>query len=199
MPKKKFLLPKCSFSILPASYLVKELEKMADHISESEFSKLIHEHQGIIRKVCAVYGRTEAEREDLSQEILIRLWKGLPSFREQSRISTWMYRVALNTAISQQRKHRRQPRFESLPEHPISEPVDSGGEVEKEQISALYCAIGQLKAVEKAIILLYLEEHSYEEIAEITGLSKSNVSVKLVRIRRKLEKIIHEILNRAPQ
>lgn len=170
---------------------------MAAQLSEQEFGRLIHEHQGIIHKVCRVYGRTKTEREDLFQEILIRLWKGLPSFREEAKLSTWLYRVALNTAISEQRKWKRRIRFDPLPEQPLPSPDTAASEEEGAQIDALYRGIEQLKPVEKAIILLYLEEKSYQEIAEITGLSKSNVSVRLVRIRRKLETIVQSILNAA--
>ncbi len=167
---------------------------MTDPVSEKDFSRLIYQHQGIIRKVCSVYGRSEAEREDLAQEIMIRLWKGLPTFRNQSKITTWIYRVALNTAISLQRKQQVRIRTESMPEGPIPEPASPGGGEKEEQIKALYQGINQLKPIEKAIILLYLEENSYQEIADITGLSKSNISVKLVRIKAKLEKIVQAIL-----
>ena len=166
---------------------------MTDPVSEKEFSRLIYDNQGIIRKVCSIYGRSESEREDLAQEIMIRLWKGLPAFRKESKISTWIYRIALNTAISQQRTLRRRIRLESLPEEPLPDPTPSSAG-EEEQVKALYRGIDRLKPLEKAIILLYLEEKSYQEIAEITGLSKSNVSVKLVRIKAKLEKIVQNIL-----
>lgn len=139
---------------------------MAAQPSEQEFGRLIHEHQGIIHKVCRVYGRTKAEREDLFQEILIRVWKGLPAFRKEAKLSTWLYRVALNTAISEQRKWKRRIRFDPLPKHPLPSPDTSDSEVEAAQVDALYRGIGQLKPVEKAVILLYLEEKSHQEIAE---------------------------------
>lgn len=170
---------------------------MTGQVSESEFSKIVYEHQGIIRKVCSVYGRSKVESEDLCQEIMIRLWKGLSTFREQSKISTWIYRVALNTAISLQRKKRREIHLESLPDKGIPDPAPATPNDEEEQVTALYRGIEQLKPLEKAIILLYLEEKSYQEIAEITGLSKSNVSIKLVRIKTKLERIVQAILQTA--
>lgn len=169
------------------------------NISETEqkFNKLIYENQAILHKICHVYCEVEADREDLFQEMIINLWKGFASFKRKASFSTWMYRVALNTAISQTRKRKKRFWERTTLEKDVAYEENKDKQEKEIQLNALYSAIRQLKKVERAIILLYLEEKSYQEIAEITGLSKSNVSVKLVRIKLKLEKIVKSILSKS--
>ncbi len=159
--------------------------------NKREFSKLIQKNQGIIHKVTLVYTNSVVEREDLFQEICLQLWKSYSNFRNESQFSTWMYRVALNTAISSIRKKKNGFAFESMKDENrlVAEPTE-----EKENVKLLYRAISKLNQIDKAIILLWLEEKNYEEIASIMGISKSNVSVKLVRIKRKLEELINETI-----
>lgn len=163
---------------------------MTMQISESEFEEIVYENQSLIVNVCNVYCKTQADRDDLFQDITINLWKGLASFKGKSKLSTWIYRVSLNTAISKVRKNRRNKTSypEKIPE------INSAHQEEDNNnhslIRALYSGIEKLKPVEKAIILLYLESHSYEQIANIVGISKQNVSVKLVRIKKKLKVLI---------
>lgn len=154
---------------------------------KKEFSELIEKYQAIIHKVTMVYTNGPADREDLFQEICLQLWRSYPNFREEAKFSTWMYRVALNTAISDVRKKNRDLHFEQLLDNDRTETEPSD---EKEQIQLLYRAISKLNRIDKAIILLWLDEKSYDEIASILGISKTNVSVKLVRIKRKLEELI---------
>ncbi|WP_321371097.1 sigma-70 family RNA polymerase sigma factor [uncultured Draconibacterium sp.] len=154
---------------------------------KKEFSELIEKHQAIIHKVTMVYTNGPADREDLFQEICLQLWRSYSNFREEAKFSTWMYRVALNTAISDIRKKNRDLHFEQLHDNDRIETEPSD---EKEQIRQLYRAISKLNRIDKAIILLWLDEKSYDEIASILGISKTNVSVKLVRIKRKLEEMI---------
>lgn len=154
------------------------------------FLELIHRHQSIIHKICIVYSKNRADREDLQQEIILQLWKSFPSFREDAAFSTWMYRVALNTAISQTKKGRFFIDSNLSPEIPY-DPSESYALSEEVQI--LYKAISRLKKIEKAIILLWLEERSYEEIADSIGISVKNVSVRLVRIRTRLAEIIKKL------
>ena len=154
---------------------------------KKEFSELIEQHQAIIHKITMVYANGRANREDLFQEICLQLWKSYPNFREEAQVSTWMYRVALNTAISNVRKEKKLLSFESLRE---TERIEQDANVEDEKIKLLYRAISKLNHIDKAIILLWLEEKNYEEIASIMGTSKNNVSVKLVRIKRKLEELV---------
>jgi len=159
--------------------------------NKKEFSGLIKANQRIIHKITFIYADGKADQEDLFQEICLQLWKAYPNFREESKFSTWMYRVALNTAISTIRKKKNNVEFELLkdqgqiPEIPTED---------KEDIEKLYKAISKLNRIDKAIILLWLEEKSYDEIASIMGTTKSNVSVKLVRIKRKLEELIMETI-----
>lgn len=154
---------------------------------EKEFLTIITENQGIIHKVCSIYCNSEEDRRDLFQEILVQLWKSFPSFRSESKFSTWMYRVALNTAITSFKKDKRQPDksgipFENL--HLPEELYDSGAE---DQIRMLNNAVSQLTGIEKSIILLFLEDKKYEEIAEITGITQNYVRVKMNRIKKKLK------------
>lgn len=154
---------------------------------EKQFLQLIHEHQGIIYKVSALYRDRREDREDLFQEIVYQLWKSYPGFRGESKPGTWIYRVALNTAIAIYRKPqlkidhypRLPPDLHSLREDSISENEDR-----------LFEALGKLSDTEKAIIALYLDEFSYKEIAAITGFSETNIGVRLNRIKTKLKEII---------
>ncbi|QIA09911.1 sigma-70 family RNA polymerase sigma factor [Draconibacterium halophilum] len=156
---------------------------------KKEFSELIEKYQAIIHKVTMVYTNGPADREDLFQEICLQLWRSYPNFREEAKFSTWMYRVALNTAISDVRKKNKDLHFEQLRDNDRMETEPSD---EKEQMKLLYRAISKLNRIDKALILLWLEEKSYDEIAAIMGTTKGNVSVKLVRIKRKLEELVSE-------
>lgn len=163
---------------------------MTHERTHRHFLELVHGHQSIIHKICFVYSGNRTDREDLQQEIILQLWKSFPSFRENAAFSTWMYRVALNTAINQTRKAGFF--VDSRPDREIScDPFES--QAMSEEIQLLYQAIGRLKTVEKAIILLWLEEKSYEEIAETIGITVKNVSVKLVRIRARLAELIEKL------
>ena len=152
---------------------------------QKEFIQLIREHEGIIYKISRVYFELEEDQQDLYQEIVYQLWKSFDSFRGGSKWSTWMYRVALNTAISFLKKNKSKARkvgSEYL-EHFKLEPFDP---VLEERVEWLYKSIQQLTVVEKGIILLYLEGKSHEEIAGITGFTQSNVGTRISRIKEKL-------------
>ena len=158
---------------------------------EKEFLQIITDNQGIIHKVCSIYCDLEEDRRDLFQEIIAQLWKSYPSFRSESKFSTWMYRVALNTAITSFKKDKRQPdrsgiSFETL--HLADEMYDTRTE---DQIKMLHRAVSQLTGVEKSIILLFLEDKKYEEIAEITGITQNYVRVKMNRIKKKLKLLMN--------
>lgn len=155
------------------------------------FFERVYPNQAIIHKVCNLYAHAKADREDLFQEILIQLWRAFPSYKGESKFSTWMYRVCLNTAISGLRKEKRKPLFSFLEtENELLIPEDLSFITENEQVAELYKAINQLSDIDKAIILLYIEENSYEEIAQIMGLTLTNVGVKINRIKVKLESIV---------
>jgi len=155
-----------------------------------QFLELIHRHQSIIHKVCFIYAKKSSDREDLQQEIILQLWKSYPSFKGDAAFSTWMYRVALNTAINQTRRPGLVVDSTSTPDVPY-DPADSYHL--SEEIQILYRAISRLRKIEKAVILLWLEERSYEEIAASIGITVKNVSVKLVRTKEKLAEIITKL------
>ena len=157
---------------------------MADPLNEV-FVGEVNQNLGIAHKVCRLYFTDPNDREDVLQEMMYQLWKSYPGFDRRSRFSTWMYSVCLNTALTYVRKNRKH-RNESL--SPMHDRIaDQSPGNQDEAISLLYEAIATLSRLNKAIILLYLEDMSYDDIASVTGLTKSNVSVKLVRIKRELE------------
>jgi RNA polymerase sigma-70 factor, ECF subfamily len=137
---------------------------------------------------CRIYKKDTADREDLFQEILYNAWHSYPRFEGRSKFSTWLYRVALNTALHQNRKDRQTANLA----HVESKAFDPFEEEEVDTLKILYKAIDQLSPLEKSIVILFLDEQSYSEIAEITGLSVSNVGVKLNRIKMKIKKIMSD-------
>lgn len=156
---------------------------------EKEFTQLVNDHRALIFKVCNLYCADRESRADLFQEVVLQLWKSFPSFRRESTGSTWIYRVALNTAISNFRKESRKPERRSIGLEEFDIP-DMTSADDNERTSALTLAITKLTEIEKAIIMLYLDEKSYDEIGEIIGISISNVGVRLNRIKSKLSKLI---------
>lgn len=157
---------------------------------EETFVEMINANRGIIYKVCNLYCLEKEYKQDLFQEIVLQLWKAFPTFRNESLRTTWMYRVALNTAISNFRKEIRKPARRSISHSEFQIPDIPRFEEESENLGLLKQAIQRLTKIEKAIIMLYLEEKSYEEMSDIMGISKSNIGVKLNRIKTKLETII---------
>ena len=157
---------------------------------EKEFINLVYNHIGILHKVCNSYFIKNPNKEDYFQEILIRLWKAYPNFRNQSSFSTWMYRVTINSAIDIIRKVSIQPVHTELSRSEFEISV-SFNFTESDEKDKLYSIINELNINEKAIILMYLDEFSYEEIADNIGISKSNVGVKINRIKNKLIKIFN--------
>ena len=166
---------------------------MAAAFQES-FLQLIEEYKLIIYKIAAVYALSQDGRQDLVQEIVLSLWKAFPSFRREAKVSTWIYRIALNTAISNYRQDHYQRKkvaltheqVFSLPEHPVAD--------WSEELRLLYQAIQQLAGLDRAIILLYLDEKSYQDISAITGLSTAAVGMRLKRIKEKLTTLIQSPL-----
>ncbi len=155
---------------------------------EKEFVQIISQNQGIIHKVCSIYCDSEEDRRDLFQEILAQLWKSFLSFRNEAKFTTWMYRVALNTAITSFKKDKRKPDQSNLEIENFQLAVEEYDHETEEQIKLLYKAIANLSGIEKSIVLLYLENKKYEEIAEITGITQNYVRVKMNRIKKKLKK-----------
>jgi RNA polymerase sigma-70 factor (ECF subfamily) len=151
-----------------------------------QFTQVIKEHEKLIFKVCTLYTYNASDRDDLYQEIVYQLWKSFASFNGKSKISTWMYRVAMNTAIYSMKLEKRA--IKTIPiDGSLLQFSEDLNKREEEQVSLLYQQIQQLNVFEKGIIFLYLEAKSHEEIAEVMGISTSNVGTRLSRIREKLK------------
>jgi len=157
---------------------------------EDSFVTLISNNENLIYKICNIYGDNEVDREDLKQEIVFQLWKSYPNFRKEAKVQTWMYKVALNTALYFKRKKNISTARLSNTEYN----EDESNLRFEEQLEDLYKAIRNLKNIDRAIILLYLEKKTYLQISEIVGLSEKNIGVKLVRIREKLKNIVNKDL-----
>jgi len=159
---------------------------MRDH-TEQEFLSVIKEYERVIYKVCYLYATKNAPLNDLYQEVVLNIWKAFGKFRGESKISTWIYRIALNTCISFIRKEKNIPEIVTLTQE-ASWMTDDQDELQV-MLKELHQLINRLGQLDKSIILLYLEEKSYEEIAEIMGLTVTNVATKLSRIKDKLRKM----------
>ncbi len=159
---------------------------------EAKFVEIIQQNQGIIHKVCAMYVDGEEDRRDLFQEIVLQLWKSYPKFRGEAKVSTWMYRVALNTAISHYRKKRKRPQKSELSDSVYRIADTEYDYAYEEKLKILRDAIEQLNKVEKAILMLYLEDKDYAEIAETVGITQNYVRVRMNRIKNKLKQILNK-------
>jgi len=160
---------------------------------EKEFAQRVNESQGIIHKVCRMYCDDQTHREDLFQEIVLQLWKSYSSFRGESKFSSWMYRVALNVAIQDFRKEKKR-KYLFLESFELKEPNTLPKDDNKdERITALYQGISKLDKIEKAIMMLHLDEVPNDEIAEIVGITQNYVRVKMTRIRTKLAETIKTV------
>jgi len=159
------------------------------NIKEKDFMELLNQHKNLIYKVCHFYATDEYLKQDLFQEIVIQLWKSYESFRNKSKVSTWMYRVALNTALSEKRRSKTKITlsFIGLSHADQSDENDISGN--HENINMLYSAISQLTEIEKALVMLYLDDKSYEEMNEVLGISQGALRVKMNRIKEKLRHI----------
>ena len=150
-------------------------------VLEQEFVRMIQEYKAVIYKVTSFYVDEQTTIDDLYQDVVLNLWKSYPNFRHESAESTWIYRIALNTCISYYRKGKNKPQHvEFTPEIKVFTE-------ENESIGTLYALINQLGKLEKALIFLYLEDRPYKEITEIMGITSTNVSTKVNRIKEKLK------------
>lgn len=149
------------------------------------FVALIKEHQGLIYKVTKLYTNSKEDAEDLYQDIVYQLWKSLGTFRNESKISTWIYRIALNASITHLRKEKRKGSQLAVTEELLNK-EDTKDHLQEEQFEIMYAYLKKLNEVEKGIIFLYLEGKSYDEIAAITGFTASNVGTRLSRIKQKI-------------
>ncbi len=155
---------------------------------ETSFLANVNQNIRIVHRVChAYFPRDAVEREDVFQDIMYQLWKSYPQFKGESKFSTWMHKVALNTVITHIRRSTRKPRSSELTDSIAHGPDMNEHLYQEEEAHLLYEAIDTLTDIDKAIILLHLEDQDYDEIASITGLTRTNVSVRLVRIKRALK------------
>lgn len=156
--------------------------------TERQFAKTVREHKSTIYTVCYMFSKDDDEVNDLFQEVLINLWKGYDSFGHRSDIRTWIYRVALNTCISLDRKKRRTGTVRLAMDINLFEDRDE----DTRQVDLLHKRISRLQPFDRAIVLLWLEDLSYEEIGQIVGISTKNVSVRLFRIREQLKNMSND-------
>lgn len=157
---------------------------------EQEFLALIEENKRIIYKVSLMYSDGPDHQQDIYQDIVLNLWTSFPSFRGDSKDSTWVYRIALNTCISELRRKKSKPLTTPLT-YDLEQLIDDDGAY-REQVRELYRLINRLSQLERAVILLWLDEKSYDEIGSILGITPSNVGVKINRIKEKLRQMNNE-------
>lgn len=162
--------------------------QMVNQNKAGEFLKQLKQHKGIVIKICNTYCTEKNEKEDLAQEIVFNLWKAFADYTPDYKFSTWMYRIALNVAISFYRKEKRSLQFSPYSENLIVFDDDSKvEEVLMGNLTLLQEIIKELKEIDKSIMLLYLDDKSYKEIAEIIGMSESNVGTRINRIKQYLK------------
>lgn len=156
---------------------------------EQQFIAIIESHRQVIYKVCYMYAADDDHFKDLYQEVLINLWRGIDRFRGDAQLSTWIYRTSINTCVTYYRRNHKHDEMLSLEGVSV---VDNDDGTRLQQIKELYRLISRLDRMEKAIILLWLDEKSYDEISEIVGLSRNNVASRLRRIKIKLQHFSEE-------
>lgn len=159
------------------------------HHRDEQFTELIRENDARLRRICRVYARDPEQERDLYQDILVQVWRSLPSFRGDSAVETWLYRVALNTALGQRRERatRRETSLQAQPQALRARtPAPDQAFESKQRLDRLHGAIDRLGDVEKALVAMYLDGRTYRDMADVLGISANNVGVKLHRIRKRL-------------
>lgn len=158
---------------------------------EHSFVTNLEKNQNIVHKICRIYTNDQEEHNDLFQEITIQLWKAYPKFRGDSKFSTWMYRVALNTAITLYRKSKRSIRTDNFDDVSFKIKADEYDDETEQQLKLMYQAVKQLNDIDKALVFLYLEDQSYRDISKTLGISEINARVKMNRVKTKLKSILN--------
>jgi RNA polymerase sigma-70 factor (ECF subfamily) len=162
---------------------------MGKDLGQERFAALLEEHQGILFKAANSYCRNAADREDLIQEIRVQLWRAFSAYDERRPFSTWMYRIALNVAISFARRTRQRERFTvPLDTSEAERIVADAAQEPDERLEALYRILNSLDELNRALLLLYLDDYSYREIAEILGITETNVATKISRLKQQIRK-----------
>lgn len=158
-------------------------------MNEQEFANIVREHKSTIYTVCYMFSKNQDEVDDLFQEVLLNLWRGIEHFKGESKLATWIYRISLNTCISADRKKKKHATETLSQQADIYAATD---EAETRQLQMLHKRVHRLRPFDRAIVLLWLEGLPYDEIGAITGISAKNVSVRLVRIREELKQMTDE-------
>ena len=158
---------------------------MAQKELQERFQVLLVEHKRILYKICNSYCRNRDDRDDLAQEITIQLWTSFGSFDERCRFSTWMYRVALNVAISFWRRESTRTRYVVSDHETLVNVIDESSS-QSDEVAGLYRCIAELDPVSKALVLLWLDGHTYQEIAVVLGITETNVATKINRLKQRL-------------
>lgn len=158
---------------------------------EHKFVTDLERHQNIVHKICRIYTNDQASHNDLFQEITIQLWNAYPKFRGDSKFSTWMYRVALNTAITLYRKNKRGIQTQDYDTVHFRIQAEEYDPVQEQQLKLLYNAVKELNDIEKALVFLYLEDKNYKDISETLGITEVNARVKMNRVKTKLRNILN--------
>ncbi|MDX1601925.1 MAG: sigma-70 family RNA polymerase sigma factor [Salinimicrobium sediminis] len=158
---------------------------------EHEFVSNLEKHQNIVHKICRMYTNDREAHNDLFQEVTIQLWKAYPKFRGDSKFSTWMYRVALNTAITLYRKSKKDLHTQDFDEVSFKIKAEVYDDEVEQQLQLMYKAVKELNDIDKALVFLYLEDQSYKEISDTLGISEVNARVKMNRIKKTLKNILN--------
>lgn len=169
------------------------LTKKKKQLSSNFFNISIRPYAAIIIKICRAYTHTQEDFEDYYQEVCLQIWRSKDNFKEQSTWSTWIYRLTLNVCMTLQKK-KKIP-IAPLDKHDFQIAQTETSSSNTEDINHLYAAIRKLSDIDRAVILLYLEEKSYQEIADIIGTSPTNIGVRINRIKKRLKKILNEQIN----
>lgn len=163
-------------------------------MSSDFYTSSILPHAAIIIKICRAYTNSQEDFEDYYQEVCLQIWKSRNNFREQSKWSTWVYRLSLNVCLTLLKKNKSKDQHfasDALPQ----EAIEDSQTFSDESLNQLYDAIRQLSEVDRAVILLYLEEKTYQQIAEIIGTNPNNIGVRIKRIKERLKKLLHGKVN----
>jgi RNA polymerase sigma factor (sigma-70 family) len=156
---------------------------------QAPFLALLESHRALVYKVARIYGRSSADRDDLAQEIVVHLWRTYPRYDERLKFSTWTYRIALNVAISWQRRERTQTRHVDTADADVFESVailDASTAADDADLSLLYASIDKLDELNKALVMLYLDDKSHKEMSEVLGITVTNIATKIGRLKDRL-------------
>jgi len=168
------------------------MQKLEKENVEKQFETLIRENELLIYKVCRMYAYAEDDRQDLFQEVVIQLWKAFPKFEGRSKVSTWLYRIAINVAITNLRQQKNF--IDTYDPDKLPQQIDyTTGHEKDEQLILLYKTIEQLNKVEKAIVMLYMEDKTYQEMEDILGIKQGNLRVKMNRIKDKIRQLTKNV------